>query len=92
MAQFSTPLDETDQSQLPAEAACDLGPTQDRRSSANSGDPQDGHEAGGGVDDGFLGDEEADKSNEGEDEFELEDEELLRALMRCNPYLLTFSK
>lgn len=92
MAQFSTSLDETDQSQLPAEAACALGPTQDRRPSANSGDTQDGREAGGRVDDGFPGDEEADKSNGGEDEFELEDEALLRALMRCNPYLLTFSK
>lgn len=92
MAQFSASLDETDQSQLPAEAACALGPTQDRRPSANSGDTQDGREAGGRVDDGFPGDEEADKSNGGEDEFELEDEALLRALMRCNPYLLTFSK
>lgn len=89
MAQFSTSLDETDPSQLPAEAACAVGPTQDRRPSTNSGDTQDGREAGGGVDDG---DEEVDKSNEGEDEFELEDEALLRALMRCNPYLLTFSK
>lgn len=92
VAQFSTPLDETDQSQLPAEAAGAGGPARDRRPSANSGDRQDGHQAGGGEDDGFLGDEEADRSNEGEDEFELEDEALLRALMRCNPYLLTFSK
>lgn len=93
MTQFSTSLDETDQSQLPAEAACaSASPTQDRRPSANSGDAQDSREAGDGVDDGFLGDEEVDRSNEGEDEFELEDEALLRALMRCNPYLLTFSK
>lgn len=91
--QFSTSLDETDQSQLPAEAACaSAGPTQDTRPSANSGEVRDSREAGDGVDDGFLGDEEVDRSNEGEDEFELEDEALLRALMRCNPYLLTFSK
>lgn len=89
-AQFSTSLDETNQSQLPGEAACALGPTQ--RPSTNSGDAQESRGVGGGVDDGFLGDEEVDKSNEGEDEFELEDEALLRALMRCNPYLLTFSK
>lgn len=92
MALFSTSLDETDQSQLPAEAACAVGPTQDRKPSANSGDTQDGREAGAREDDGFLGDEEVDKSNEGEDEYEMEDEALLRALMRCNPYLLTFSK
>lgn len=93
MTQFSTSPDETDQSQLPAEASCaSAGPTQDRRPSATSGDAQDSREAGDGVDDGFLGDEEVDRSNEGEDEFELEDEALLRALMRCNPYLLTFSK
>lgn len=92
MAQFSTSLDETDQSQLPAEAACAPGPSQDRGPSANSGDTQDGCEAGAGVDDAVLGDEEVDKSNEGEEGFELEDEALLRALMRCNPYLLTFSK
>lgn len=93
MTQFSTSLDETDQSQLPAEAACASdGPTQDRRPSATSGDVQDGREAGGGVEDGLLGVEEIDRRNEGEDEFEQEDEALLRALMRCNPYLLTFSK
>lgn len=92
MAQFSTSLDETDQSQLPAEAAGAVGPALDRRPSANSGETQVGRQAGGGEGEGFLGDEEVEGGKEGEDEFELEDEALLRALMRCNPYLLTFSK
>lgn len=85
MAQVSTSPEETDQSQL----QCAVGPTQDRRPPADSGDAQDGREAGGGEDDGSHGDEDDDK---GEDEFEREDEELLRALMRCHPYLLTFGK
>lgn len=90
MDQLSTSLDETDQSELPAEASGDGSPTQDRRPSKNSADAQDVPEEGGAVNDGSLGNGEGDKSKEEEDEFEEEDEALLRALMRCNPYLLTF--
>ncbi|XP_068595976.1 cadherin-related family member 5 [Brachionichthys hirsutus] len=43
-------------------------------------------------DDGFLGDEDADKNSDGESELDAEDEELLRALARCNPIFLTISK
>lgn len=92
IAQFSTSLDERDQSDLPSEAAGASSPAQDRSPTLNSLNPQDVCEAGSTADDGLLGDKEADKRNEGEDDFELEDEALLRALMRCNPYLLTFSK
>lgn len=90
--EFSTSLDERDQSDLPSEAAGTSSPAQDRSPSSNSQNPQDVCEAGSTVDDALLGEKEADKRNEGEDDFELEDEALLRALMRCNPYLLTFSK
>lgn len=90
MGEFSTSLDERDQSE--PETAGASSPTEDRRPSTLSVNPQDVCEAGGTTGDGFLGDEEDDKRDEGEDEFEKEDEALLRALMRCNPYLLTFSK
>ncbi len=43
-------------------------------------------------DDGFLGDEDADKNSEGEDELEPDEEELLRVMARCNPIFITFSK
>lgn len=90
MGEFSTSLDEMDQSEPKTAGAG--SPTQDRRPSRLSENPQDVCEVGGTAGDGFLGDEEGDKRDEGEDDFEKEDEALLRALMRCNPYLLTFSK
>ncbi|TWW76393.1 cadherin-related family member 5 isoform X1 [Takifugu flavidus] len=90
MGEFSTSLDERDQSEPETGGAG--SPTQDRRPSTLSVNPQDVCEAEGTAGDGFLGDEVGDKRDEGEDDFEMEDEALLRALMRCNPYLLTFSK
>lgn len=47
---------------------------------------------GDGDDDGFLGDEDADKNSEGEDELESDEEELLRVIARCNPIFITFTK
>lgn len=89
-AQLCTSLDETDQSEHSDEAAA----AQERRPSTNSGNTKDGREVGDADDDGFLGDEDADKNSEGEGEGELdpEEEELLRVLARCNPVFLTFSK
>ncbi|XP_040894888.1 cadherin-related family member 5 [Toxotes jaculatrix] len=88
--QPSTSLDQTDQSELPV---ADGGtPSQDRRSSANSGHTQDGQRKGDEDDDGFLGDEDADKNSEGEGELESDEEELLRVIARCNPIFITFSK
>lgn len=43
-------------------------------------------------DDGFLGDEDADKNSEGDDELEPDEEELLRVMARCNPIFITFTK
>lgn len=90
MGEFPTSLDERDQSELESGGASSQ--TQDRRPSTLSANPQDVDEAGGAAGDGLLGDEEGDERDKGEDDFEMEDEALLRALMRCNPYLLTFSK
>lgn len=92
VAQLSTSLEETDQSEHPDGAADAGSPFQDRRPSTNSGNTQDGREVGDADDNGFLGDEDADKNSEGEDELEPEEEELLRVLARCNPIFLTFSK
>lgn len=47
---------------------------------------QGGHK----YDDGFLGEQDADKNSEGE--LESDEEELLRVLARCNPIFITFSK
>lgn len=90
VAVLATSLDQTDQSENPAGAADAASPSQDRRPSTNSGNTQDGREAGDADDDGFLGDEDANKNSE--DELDPEDEELLRVLSRCNPIFLTFSK
>lgn len=90
VAVLTTSLDQTDQSENPAGAADTPSPSQDRRPSTNSGNTQDGCKAGDADDDGFLGDEDANKSSG--DELDPEEEELLRVLSRCNPIFLTFSK
>lgn len=92
MDQPSTSLDQTDQSEHPGGAADAGSPSQDRRPSTNSGNTQDGRGVGDADDDGFLGDEDADKNSEGEDELESDEEELLRVMARCNPIFITFSK
>lgn len=92
IAHFSTSLDQTDQSEHEAEAGGASSPPQDRRPSTDSGNTQDGREVGDGDDDGFLGDEDADKNSEGEDELLPEEKELLSVLARCNPAFLTFNK
>nr|XP_046251046.1 cell surface glycoprotein 1-like [Scatophagus argus] len=90
--QPSTSLDQTDQSE-PPDGTADIGSSsQERRISTNSGNTQDCSEAGDANDDGFLGDEDADKNCEGEDELEPDEQELLRVLARCNPIFITFSK
>ncbi|XP_074532989.1 uncharacterized protein LOC141796027 [Halichoeres trimaculatus] len=66
-------------------------PSEDRRPSLNSQNTQDSHRAGE-EEDGFLGDEDADKNIDGEDELEPDEEELLRVMARCNPVFITFSK
>lgn len=76
-----------DQSENPAGATDAARSSQDRRPSTNS---HDGRKAGDADDDGFLGDEDANKNSE--DELDPEEEELLRVLSRCNPIFLTFSK
>ncbi|XP_041794580.1 cadherin-related family member 5 [Chelmon rostratus] len=92
--QPSTSLDQTDQSEHPGGAADAGSPSLDRRISKDSGNTQDCREVGEADEDGFLGDEDADKNSEGEGEDELEpdEEELLRVLARCNPIFITFSK
>ncbi|XP_035520778.1 cadherin-related family member 5 [Morone saxatilis] len=90
--QPSTSPDLTDQSEHPGGAAGAGSPSQDRRPSTNSGNTQDCREVGIVNDDGILGDEDADKNSEGEDELEPDEEELLRVLARCNPIFITFSK
>ncbi|XP_042351467.1 cadherin-related family member 5 [Plectropomus leopardus] len=72
------------------EAADADSPSQDRRPSTNSGNTQGSR---GDVDeDGFLGDEDADKNSVDDDELEPDEEELLRVMARCNPIFITFSK
>ncbi|XP_041853419.1 cadherin-5 [Melanotaenia boesemani] len=87
-----TSLDQTDQSELTGGIADATSPSQDRRPSTNSGNTQEDPGVGNGDDDGFLGDEDADKNSEGEDELESDEEELLRVMARCNPIFITFSK
>lgn len=79
--ELSTSLDDIEQLEQPDGA-------EDRRPSTNSGNTQ----AGEADEDGFLGDEDADKNSEGENDLDPEDEELLRVLARCNPIFFTFSK
>ncbi|XP_023146993.1 cadherin-related family member 5 [Amphiprion ocellaris] len=55
-----------------------------------TGNTQEGRGAGDEDDDGFLGDEDADKNSD--DELEPDEEELLRVMARCNPVFITFSK
>lgn len=88
--QPSTSLDQPDASEQPDGAAA--APSEDRRLSTNSGDTQDSREAGQEEDDGILGDEDADKNSEVEDELDPDDEELLRVMARCNPVFITFRK
>ena len=93
-AEICTSLDEMDESEHSDGGAG----AQERKPSTNSENTKDGGEMGMAVmvpvDDGFLGDEDAHKNSEeeGEDELDPEDEELLRVLARCNPIFLTFSK
>lgn len=74
--QPSTSLDQTDQSNH-------LGA---------DGTTQDGCKVGQEDDDGFLGDEDADKNSDDDDELASDEEELLRVMARCNPIFITFSK
>ncbi|KAF3688882.1 Cadherin-related family member 5 [Channa argus] len=88
--QPSTSLDQTDQSeQLGGDDGRSL---QDRRTSTNSANPQDGLTVGDENNDCFRGNEDAGKNSEGEDELESDEEELLRVIARCNPIFITFSK
>ena len=83
-----TSLDQTEPSE-PASGTEDANsPCQDRTPSTNSGHTQDGSRVGNEDDDGFLGDEDADKDSE----LESDEEELLRVMARCNPIFITFSK
>ncbi|XP_034542186.1 flocculation protein FLO11-like [Notolabrus celidotus] len=68
--------------------------SEDRGPSVNSQNTQDSHRPGE-EDDGFLGDEDANKNSEAEDEDDElapDEEELLRVMARCNPIFITFSK
>uniref|UniRef100_UPI0037E95BE8 uncharacterized protein n=1 Tax=Semicossyphus pulcher TaxID=241346 RepID=UPI0037E95BE8 len=70
-------------------------PSQERRPSINSGNTQESPQARKEEDDGFLGDEDAGKNSEVEDdddELESDEEELLRVMARCNPVFITFNK
>ena len=82
--------DQIDPSDPADEMAAAGSPSQDRRLSTNSGNAQDGCRVGDEDDDGFLGDEDADKNSEGE--LESDEEELLRVMARCNPIFITFRK
>lgn len=84
-SEVSTSLDDIEQ---PGVAEVAQSPSEDRRPSTNSGNTQ----AGDADDDGFLGDEDADKNSDGEDDLDPEDEELLRVMARCNPIFFTFTK
>lgn len=86
-SEVSTSLDDMEQvGAVEAEDAQSL--SEDRRPSTNSGNTQ----VGDADDDGFLGDEDADKNSDGENDLDPEDEELLRVMARCNPIFFTFSK
>ncbi|KAL7402387.1 hypothetical protein ABVT39_014271 [Epinephelus coioides] len=86
-----TSLDQTEPSECPGEAVDANSPSQDRRPSTNSGNTQGSR--GEADDDGFLGDEDADKNSvDDDDELEPDEEELLRVMARCNPIFITFSK
>ncbi|XP_054475487.1 cadherin-related family member 5 [Anoplopoma fimbria] len=93
--QPSTSLDQIEQSEQPGGAADAGSPSQDRRPSTNSGNPQGSRGAGDVDDAGFLGDEDADKNTEDDDdddELASDEEELLRVMARCNPIFITFNK
>ncbi|XP_042267952.1 cadherin-related family member 5 isoform X1 [Thunnus maccoyii] len=87
--QPSTSLDLPDQPEQPDDAA--EASSQDRRLSTISGNTQDSQGVVHEEDDGFLGDEDADKNSEGE-ELDPDEEELLRVMARCNPIFITFNK
>ncbi|XP_063335843.1 cadherin-related family member 5 isoform X3 [Pelmatolapia mariae] len=86
--QPSTSLDEIESERLDGTADSSSHP-EERRASTHSGNTQDDRRVGED-DDGFLGDEDADKNSEGE--LESDEEELLRVMARCNPIFITFSK
>ncbi|XP_056138470.1 cadherin-related family member 5 [Lampris incognitus] len=65
-------------------------PPQERSASTTSGNTQDSRGEGEEDDDGFLGDEDADKNSDGE--LESDEEELLRVLARLNPTFMLISK
>ncbi|KAM7002292.1 uncharacterized protein LKV04_003597 isoform 2-T2 [Tautogolabrus adspersus] len=74
-------------------AAANAGsPSEDRRPFVDSENTQDSRQTG--EVDVFLGEKDADKNSEGDDDDELEsdEEELLRVMARCNPIFITFSK
>ncbi|XP_034390515.1 cadherin-related family member 5 [Cyclopterus lumpus] len=88
-----TSLDQIEQSEHPGGTSDAGSSSQDRRPSTNSGHTQDIRAAGDVNDDGFLGDEDADKhSEDDDDELDPADEELLRVMARCNPIFITFNK
>uniref|UniRef100_UPI003AB018EC uncharacterized protein n=1 Tax=Centroberyx gerrardi TaxID=166262 RepID=UPI003AB018EC len=90
----SASSDQTHTVGQPEGAADAVSPSQQRRPSTNSGTTQDGRGEGEGKvdDDGFRGDEDADKNNESDDELQSDEEELLRVLARLNPTFISFSK
>lgn len=85
--EVSTTLDDIEQVSV-TEAEDTKSVSEDRRTSTNSGNTQ----VGDADEDGFLGDEDADKNSDGENDLDPEDEELLRVMARCNPIFFTFSK
>ncbi|CAG5958094.1 unnamed protein product [Menidia menidia] len=87
-----TSLDYMEPSGPSVEAADAISPHQDRRPSTISGTPEDGSRVGDVEDEGVLGDEDADKNSDGENELESDEEELLRVMARCNPIFITFRK
>ncbi|XP_036963550.1 cadherin-related family member 5 [Acanthopagrus latus] len=73
-----TSLDQTDESEHPHGASDAGSPSQDRRPSTNSGNTQECCQAEEVDDDGFLGDEDADKNTEGIESDGMDDREWRR--------------
>ncbi|KAK9516760.1 hypothetical protein VZT92_024673 [Zoarces viviparus] len=93
--QPSTSLDQIEQPEDPGGASDAGSLSQHRRPSANPEIMQVIRQAGDVNDDGFLGDEDAGKNSEDDnddDELDPADEELLRVMARCNPIFITFRK
>ncbi|KAM3870585.1 uncharacterized protein ACN63O_005711 [Diretmus argenteus] len=59
---------------------------------SNTGKTQNSRREEDEEDDGFLGDEDADKNSESESDLDPGEEELLRVLARLNPVFISFSK